>query len=46
MVITLDIIDVHEVVRIGEAAVDEVLPQLKQKFTLRRRIRRALGAKA
>ncbi len=43
---TLDIIDVHEVVRIGEAAVDEVLPQLKQKFTLRRRIRRALGAKA
>jgi NTE family protein len=43
---TLDIIDVHEVVRIGEAAVDEVLPQLKQKFTLRNRFRRALGAKA
>lgn len=40
---TLDIIDVHEVVRIGEAAVDEVLPQLRQKFTLRKRIRRALG---
>jgi len=43
---TLDIIDVHEVVRIGEAAVDEVLPQLKQKFTLRNRFLRALGAKA
>jgi NTE family protein len=43
---TLDIINVHEVVRLGEEAVDEVLPQLKQKFTLRRRIRRALGAKA
>src|SRR5215207_8410625 len=43
---TLDIIDVHEVVRIGEEAVDEVLPQLKQKFTLRKRIRRALGARA
>jgi NTE family protein len=43
---TLDIIDVHEVARIGEQAVDEALPQLKQKFTLRKRIRRALGAKA
>jgi NTE family protein len=43
---TLDLVDVHEVVRIGEQAVDEVLPQLKQKFTLHRRIRRALGARA
>lgn len=43
---TLDIIDVHELVRIGEAAVDEVLPELKKKFTLHKRIRRALGAKA
>jgi NTE family protein len=43
---TLDIIDVHEVVTLGEAAVDEVLPQLKQKFTLRNRFLRALGAKA
>ena len=43
---TLDIVNVHEVVRIGEEAVDEILPQLKQKFTLRKRIRRALGAKA
>jgi NTE family protein len=43
---TLDVIDVHEVVRLGEAAVDEVLPQLKQKFSLGKRIRRLLGAKA
>ena len=43
---TLDIIDVHEVVKIGEAAVDEILPQLKKKFTLDKRLRRALGAKA
>ncbi len=43
---TLDIVDVHEVVRIGEEAVDTVLPQLKQKFTLRNRISRVLGAKA
>lgn len=43
---TLDIVDVHEVIRVGEQAVDEVLPQLKQKFTLRKRIRRALGARA
>jgi NTE family protein len=43
---TLDIINVHEVVKVGEAAVDEILPQLKQKFKLHNRIRRALGAKA
>lgn len=43
---TLDIIDVHEVVKIGEEAVNEVMPQLKQKFTLRKRIWRAFGAKA
>ena len=43
---TLDIINVHEVVEMGEEAVDQVLPQLKQKFTLPKRIRRALGAKA
>jgi NTE family protein len=43
---TLDIINIAEVIRIGEEAVDEVLPQLRQKFTLRKRIRRALGAKA
>ncbi len=43
---TLDLVDVHEVVRIGEKGVEDVLPQLKQKFTLRKRIRRALGARA
>ena len=43
---TLDIINIREVIKIGEEAVDEILPQLKQKFTLRKRIRRALGAKA
>lgn len=43
---TLDIINVQDVVKLGEQAVDEILPQLKQKFTLRKRIRRALGARA
>jgi NTE family protein len=43
---TLDVINIHEVIKIGEQAVDEVLPVLKQKFTLRKRIRRALGARA
>jgi len=39
---TLDIINVREVIQIGEEAVDEVMPQLRRKFTLRKRIRRAL----
>ena len=43
---TLDIINVREVIKMGEQAVDEALPMLKQKFTLRKRIRRALGARA
>jgi len=43
---TLDIINVREVIKIGEQAVDDILPLLKQKFTLRKRIRRALGARA
>ena len=43
---TLDVVDVHEVIRTGEEALEEVLPQLRQKFTLRNRFRRALGAKA
>jgi NTE family protein len=43
---TLDVINVREVIKIGEQAVDDVLPLLKQKFTLRKRIRRALGARA
>ena len=41
----LDIINIREVITIGEHAVDEVLPLLKQKSTLRKRIRRALGAR-
>jgi NTE family protein len=43
---TLDLVDVHEVVRSGEKAVDDILPQLRQKFTLRRRLQRVLGARA
>lgn len=43
---TLDVVDVHEVIRTGEEALEEVLPQLMQEFTLRNRFRRALGAKA
>lgn len=43
---TLDVINVREVIQIGEDAVDEVLPQLREKFTLRKQIRRALGARA
>jgi NTE family protein len=43
---TLDPINVREVIKIGEQSVEEVLPLLKQKFTLRKRIRRALGARA
>jgi NTE family protein len=41
----LDVIDVHEVALIGEAAVDEVLPEMREKFSLRGRLMRALGAK-
>jgi NTE family protein len=43
---TLDVINVREVIKIGEQAVDAALPQLKRNFTLRKRIRRALGAGA
>ena len=43
---TLDIIDVHDVIRKGEQAADEVIPQLKEKFTLRNRFRRALQSAA
>ena len=41
----LDLINIREVITIGEQAVDEVLPLLRQKSTLRKRIRRALGAR-
>lgn len=40
---TLDIVDVHEVVKRGEAAVESVLPQLRNSFTLRNRWRRTMG---
>jgi hypothetical protein len=43
---TLDVINVREVIKIGEQAVDDILSPLKQKITLRRRIRCALGARA
>jgi hypothetical protein len=43
---TLEVINVPEVIKIVEQAVDEVLPLLKRKFTLRKRIRRAPGARA
>jgi NTE family protein len=41
---TLGIVDVHEVVKRGEAAAEEALPRLKSLFTLRNRWRRSMGA--
>lgn len=41
---TLDIVDVHEVAKQGEVAVEAVLPQLRSLFTLRSRWRRTIGA--
>jgi NTE family protein len=41
---TLDVVDVHEVARRGEAAVEAALPQLRSLFTWRNRWRRTLGA--
>lgn len=41
---TLDIIDVHEVAKRGEQAVDSALPQLRSLFTWRNRWRRSIGA--
>lgn len=40
---TLDRVDVHDVVRRGEEAVDVVLPELKKLFTWRKRLRRRIG---
>ena len=40
---TLDRVDVHEVVRKGEQAVDAVLPELKKLFAWRKRLRRRIG---
>lgn len=40
---TLDIVDVHEVARQGEDAVEVALPQLRSLFTFRNRWRRSIG---
>jgi NTE family protein len=40
---TLDVVDVHEVARRGEAAVEAALPQLRSLFTWRNRWRRSIG---
>ncbi|HZM22149.1 MAG TPA: patatin-like phospholipase family protein [Anaerolineales bacterium] len=40
---TLDRVNVHEVVQMGEAAVDEALPELKKIFIWRKRLRRRIG---
>jgi NTE family protein len=40
---TLDRVDVHEVVRKGEEAVDAVLPELKRLFSSQKRWRRVIG---
>lgn len=40
---TLDVVDVHEVVKIGEDAVNAVLPELKKLYTWQRFIRRVIG---
>jgi NTE family protein len=42
---TLDIVDVREMARRGEAAVTAALPQLRSLFTLRNRWRRSRGAR-
>lgn len=40
---TLDRVDVHDVVKKGEAGVDAALPELKKLFTWRKRFRRRIG---
>jgi NTE family protein len=40
---TLDIVDVHEVARRGEEAVEVILPELRNLFTWRTRWRRSMG---
>jgi NTE family protein len=41
---TLDIVDVREVAKLGEEAVQEAMPQLRGLFTWRNRWRRSIGA--
>jgi hypothetical protein len=40
---TLDVVDVHEIARRGEAAAEAVLPKLRSLFTWRNRWRRSIG---
>jgi NTE family protein len=40
---TLDVVDVHDLARRGEEAVEAALPQLRSLFTLRNRWRRSIG---
>lgn len=40
---TLDVVDIHEVAKKGEEAVEAVLPQLRTLFTWRTRWRRTIG---
>jgi NTE family protein len=40
---TLDVVDVHEVAKKGEEAVEAVIPQLRNLFTWRTRWRRTIG---
>lgn len=41
---TLDVVDIHEIAKRGEAAVDAALPRLRSLFTWRNRWRRSIGA--
>jgi NTE family protein len=41
---TLDVVNVHEVAKRGEVAVEAALPQLRSLFTWRNRWRRSIGA--
>lgn len=43
---TLERVDVHAVVRKGEEAVEEALPELKGLYTWRRRFRRVIGGRS
>ena len=40
---TLDVVDVHEVAKRGEQAVEAALPNLRSLFTWRNRMRRSVG---
>ena len=40
---TLDVVDVHAVAKLGEEAVESILPQLRNLFTWQTRWRRTIG---